>query len=118
MSDCPIPPAQYRTESMTMKHTHESAPAGCRQHKESQMTIVLTPESPEWEEFASALDASLGRWGCDGDGTGEFDPGCVHRRAKAVMTAMGGIDIEETLEYFKDHGGYCDCEILLNVDPW
>jgi len=34
------------------------------------------------------------------------------------MTAMGGIDIEKTLDYFKDHGGYCDCKNLLNVDPW
>jgi hypothetical protein len=31
---------------------------------------------------------------------------------------MGGINVEASLAYFKDHGGYCDCEILLNVDPW
>ena len=78
------------------------------------MAIVLTPESPEWERFIAMLNSM--DW-CDGDES-ETAPGCVHRHAKAAMTAMGGINIEKTLDYFKDHGGYCDCEILLNVDPW
>lgn len=29
---------------------------------------------------------------------------------------MGGIDIESTMEFFNSHGGYCDCEILFNVE--
>ena len=33
------------------------------------------------------------------------------------MAEMGDINIEATLAYFEDHGGYCDCEILMNVDP-
>ena len=76
---------------------------------------ILTPESPRWEAFLDALDNALGRNGCDGD-EGQAAPGRVHRHAKAVMAAMGGIDIEATLAFFEDHGGYCDCEILLNVD--
>ena len=28
---------------------------------------------------------------------------------------MDGIDVSESLAYFRLHGGYCDCEILLNV---
>jgi hypothetical protein len=32
------------------------------------------------------------------------------------MSEMGGVDIPASLEYFEEHGGYCDCEILLNVD--
>jgi hypothetical protein len=77
------------------------------------MAEILTPESPRWEQFTDALD-SMGRiWGCDGDRQGR-----VHRHAKAVMAAMGGIDIEATLAFFESRGGYCDCEILLNVDPW
>jgi hypothetical protein len=31
---------------------------------------------------------------------------------------MEGVNIPETIEFFKANGGYCDCEILLNVDPW
>jgi hypothetical protein len=72
---------------------------------------VLTPESPRWEQFIAMLDIMLGS-GCDGD-AGDL----VHRHAKAVMTAMGGIDIEAGLDFFESRGGYCDCEILLNVVP-
>lgn len=74
---------------------------------------ILTPDSPRWDEFANALSA-IGR--CDGDGTGESNPGLVHRYAKVVMTNMGNVDIAGSLAFFKEHGGYCDCEILLNVD--
>ena len=48
---------------------------------------------------------------CDGDAGAN-----VHRYAKAAMAAMGGIDIEATLAFFESRGGYCDCEILLNVE--
>jgi hypothetical protein len=75
--------------------------------KANAMPEVLTPESPRWEQFTDMLLGS----GCDGD-AGDH----VHRHAKAVMAAMGGIDIEATLAFFEDHGGYCDCEILLNVE--
>jgi hypothetical protein len=32
------------------------------------------------------------------------------------MEDMGKIDIKRTLAYFEDHCGFCDCEILWNVD--
>jgi hypothetical protein len=81
------------------------------------MAEILTPESARWEQFTDRLD-SLGRiWGCDGDEI-EAGAGLVHGLAKTVLTEMGDIDIEATLAYFRDHGGYCDCEILMNVDPW
>jgi Protein of unknown function (DUF2695) len=73
---------------------------------------ILTPDSPRWETFIEGLESWLSECGCDPDGEH------VHRCAKAVMYKMGGINVDASLAYFKDHGGYCDCEILLNVDPW
>jgi hypothetical protein len=94
-----------------------------RQKADDQMAApllrALTPGNPRWNEFADALDATLGPipegeclpgkppwYGCKGD----------HCHAKEIMAAMGGIDIEASLKFFKSQGGYCDCEILLNVD--
>ncbi len=34
------------------------------------------------------------------------------------MAEMGDADIPGTIAFFEAHGGYCDCEILLNVDPY
>jgi hypothetical protein len=75
----------------------------------SQMFLeILTPKSSRWNEFADALDAALQKWGCDGK---------TLRLAKAIMTTMPDIDVDGSSAFFEEHGGFCDCEILINVDP-
>jgi hypothetical protein len=85
------------------------------------MLEILTPQSLRWNEFADALNEALtegldeglpGR--CEGDHgqAGDRAHGC----AKHVMRRMQDVDIEGSLAFFQQHGGYCDCEILLNVD--
>lgn len=70
--------------------------------------IVLTPESDRWEEFIDQLCEKTNDSGCDNS---------IERpNACAVLESMGGIDIPKTLAYFEDNGGYCDCEIIMNVD--
>jgi hypothetical protein len=83
------------------------------------MTLeILTPWSLRWSVFVRLLEDILteglpeGTWRCGDDGTG----GSKHRYAKAVLIELGGIDINGTLEFFREYGGYCDCEILFNVD--
>jgi hypothetical protein len=79
---------------------------------------ILTPKSARWSVFVRSLGNTLtdglpeGTWRCGNDGSG----GSKHRYAETVMTELGGIDIAGTLEFFRQNGGGCDCEILLNVD--
>jgi hypothetical protein len=84
------------------------------------MTLeILTPKNLRWKNFIVLLDRALteglpeGKWRCGNDGSG----GSKHRYAEAVMAEFGEIDIDGTLEFFRQHGGYCDCEVLFNVDP-
>jgi Protein of unknown function (DUF2695) len=78
---------------------------------------ILTPASPRWSLFVRLLGDTItdglpkGTWRCGNDGSGS-----KHRYAEAVLTELGGIDIDGTLALFRRHGGYCDCEILFNVD--
>lgn len=72
---------------------------------------IPTPDSPRWATFIEELESCLSECGCDGD-----SPEHVHRYSKAVMREMGGVDVAVSLAYFQENGGYCDCEILLNVD--
>ena len=80
---------------------------------------ILTPASPRWGLFIRLLENVLmeempaDTWRCGSDGSG----GSKHRYAEAVLTELDGIDIDGTLAFFWRHGGYCDCEVLLNVDP-
>lgn len=84
----------------------------------------MTTEHPKWEEFIERLE---GPEGCDfkeiGEGTG-FDlqwtcgGGQDKSHAQKILTDMGFTweEIEESCAYFDNHGGYCDCEILFNVN--
>jgi hypothetical protein len=67
--------------------------------------LTMNRQHPRWDEFAERL--------CD---TTPVD-GCNHttQDAEAVMAAMGGLDIEVSLEDMRSKGGYCDCEIIMNV---
>jgi hypothetical protein len=65
---------------------------------------VMTPEHPRWHEFTQRLAAGLEV--CGGD----------QAVARLTLGAMGGFDVERSLELMTEHGGTCDCEILLNVE--
>ncbi len=81
------------------------------------MLQTMTTEHPQWAEFATRLS---GPEGCnltlDKDGQPTWKCNHDHAKARSILTAMGNIDIKESISYFEQNGGYCDCEILLNVD--
>lgn len=68
-------------------------------------TETMTPVSPRWHTFCGELSAAVLSLGCKHD----------FSHAKRIMNKMGGIDVPASLAFFKQHGGYCDDEILLNV---
>ena len=85
---------------------------------------ILTPTSSRWDEFVDCLEAAVSRGGCNGGWITLHgkevlaNPDRVHLYAQGIMRRMGDVDIPGTIAFFEAHGGYCDCEILLNVDPW
>lgn len=82
------------------------------------MSSLMTPENKRWEEFANLLFARCKfegegeetKWHCAG---GEKKLG-----ARAVLRKMGykSAYIARSLAFFESQGGWCDCEILFNVD--
>ena len=68
------------------------------------MAETLTLQHPRWNAFARELVEVLSKR-CHHD----------HRHAERIMTSMGNINIPASIEYFASRGGFCDCEILLNV---
>jgi hypothetical protein len=76
---------------------------------------AMLPGNPRWGEFLDRLagpegcDFRADRWTCHND----------TRAAQALLVRMGLSDpaVKLSLAYYRDHGGYCDCEIVFNVDP-
>ena len=84
----------------------------------NNMNNIMTPEHELWKEFVDRLmgpegidlteDERTGTiWLCD----------CTTDGAAKILGSISGIDVDKSLIYFEEHGGYCDCEILMNVDP-
>jgi hypothetical protein len=85
------------------------------------MTNIMDQDHPGWETFHNIMRLVV-------DVTGKHCPGTVfvksgHCRGtktrpltcEILEKHFPGVDIPATLAYFEDHGGYCDCEVLLNV---
>jgi Protein of unknown function (DUF2695) len=68
---------------------------------------ILTTDHARWGEFIDALSETMSSPGdCNHQD---------HRRAEAILTKMGA-DVDGTIAFLESRGGFCDCEILLNVD--
>lgn len=83
---------------------------------------TMTPNHPRWEEFYERLE---GPEGCNfhekipGDKksvTWKCKAGRDKSLAQAILEKMDAIDVPASLSFFETRGGYCDCEILFNVE--
>ena len=75
----------------------------------------ITPSHPKWEEF---FDRLSGPEGCDFTETSARCTGGIDRPfSRRILASLGFSEreIAASLGYFKRHGGYCDCEVVMNV---
>ena len=79
------------------------------------MTKIMRNTSSDFDELCEHLyehikfdPVKLAVIGCDGT---------LSKTRSILETHFPQYDVEATLKYFQEKGGYCDCEVLLNVDP-
>ena len=80
--------------------------------EKNKMTEVLTPSHKLWPTFRKKLD----------DIVTIYRDEKLHNQCKGDLTlttgiieSMENIDVKETLIFFKEYGGSCDCKVLVNV---
>jgi len=73
---------------------------------------MLTPSNSRWPIFRRKLDAAI---------TIIVD-GKLHSKCQGdlsltigILKSMPNIDVEETVIFFKEYGGHCDCKVIMNV---
>lgn len=89
------------------------------------MAMILTREHPQWDQFIQVLEGIVYfheienedgepniTWHCKSD----FTQTTAVLNFMISLGILKDIDINGTLKYFEDNGGYCDCEVLFNVD--
>lgn len=75
---------------------------------------VMFPAHPRWPEFIERLS---GPEGCDFSERGSVCSGGNDKHfALAILGDMGDIDIEASIALFEENCGFCDCEIIFNVE--
>lgn len=67
-------------------------------------TEIMTPDHPRWGEFCDELSAAISNDQCYRECAG----------AREILKSYN-VDCDLSIEFFQEHGGFCDCEILLNV---
>jgi len=66
---------------------------------------ILTPKHQYWRAFTYRLNDMLHLKGCNE---------LTHTRK--ILTSLFNIDVEGTVNFYKDLGGYDDREVLINVE--
>ena len=63
---------------------------------------IMNPENPDWPAFCVGMREMKS---------------CDHSLDFTIETlnAFPGLDIEGSLDFFREHGGHCDCEVVMNV---
>jgi hypothetical protein len=73
---------------------------------------ILTPKHKYWSALRYRLDQMVNTYI---EGKPVFK--CKHdlRHTTKILRSLPNIDVEGTLEFLKEQGGFCDCEVLMNV---
>jgi Protein of unknown function (DUF2695) len=85
--------------------------------------IPMTPDHSLWDEFIDRLNGPEGcnfelkESGAERSLTWECDAAGAFPISRQILGDWGFSleEIEESLSYFQEHGGYCDCEMVLKV---
>ena len=89
------------------------------------MSTPMIPTHPRWREFCDRLEGPEGCnfreredgeivWNCASHET--VEP--AFSKSEKILAEMGlsPDEINLSLNYFREHGGHCDCEVLFNCD--
>lgn len=68
---------------------------------------ILTKKHAYWRGFTTRLYNTLN----------EHNAKCFHdlRHTRKILVSLPDIDVEGSINYLESKGGFCDCEVLMNV---
>lgn len=73
---------------------------------QENMEPRMTPDHSQWRAFCDELAEAVAANGCSSTG---------HENALRLLGKYG-VNVEKSIEFFRKNSGFCDCEILMNVE--
>jgi len=103
-----ISPEMIEWEKAFTEYFNDNPPSWAREDN------ILKPGHELWQEFVNRL---AGPEGCDFNSKRKgVCCGDLVFTKYILRKHFPGLNHEKTIEFFKEHGGHCDCEVLYNVD--
>ncbi len=77
--------------------------------------LVMTPDHPLWNAFIECL-CGPGMLDClrPGADCGRYCQDCF-THADEILREMR-LNISDSMQYFRDHGAFCDCGIIIKIE--
>jgi hypothetical protein len=74
--------------------------------KQAASAALMSLDRSQLEALLDHVDAAVEAGGCDHS-----------RRATDAWAGANNVDLQRLHFGLDEYGGYCDCEVLMNVDP-
>ena len=78
-----------------------------------RLSRIMTRKHPQWNVFRMLLDMKL-NYKEDKEGKASWNCDCTLSGTREILEFMA-MDIEKSIKYMESNGGYCDCEVMMNV---
>lgn len=77
--------------------------------------IRMDKKNPKWDAFIDLLNDKVDfRKRDDGETTWTCD-GTLVETENILAEHFPEVDLPSSIRYLQEHGGYCDCEVIMNV---
>jgi len=78
-----------------------------------RLSTIMSKRHPQWDLFVMLLDMQLD-YQEDKKGKATWNCKCNLDGVKEILKFMS-MDIKKSIKYLEDNGGFCDCEVMMNV---
>lgn len=66
---------------------------------------LVNQDHPYWHSVYARLFPLYNKKKCNGN----------YEIVESILMSLPNVDINGTIEFYKENGGYCDCEVFYNV---
>ena len=74
-------------------------------NKDDNQKQIIDQTHPYWNAVYARLFPTYHEKGCNHN----------HELVEKILISLPNVDVEKTIEFYRENGGHCDCEVINNV---
>ena len=73
--------------------------------KDANEKQIVDPKHPYWNAVYARLVPTYNEKECNHN----------HELVEKMLVSLPNVDVEDTIKFYRENGGHCDCEVINNV---